>query len=1085
MSKLFGLAEPALALRLEQARRWRIKERVPAEEYLARHPELNANPEYALEVVYGEVLLREEEGEMPRVEEFLARFPQFASQLQRLFDVHSAVRSACLAESRAAETPKRWPGLTECGAAAIRKDDTPRDGAGMAPGTLPSLPGYEICEELGYGGMGVVYRARQVALDRMVALKMIRGGALAGPDQVARFRTEALAVALLRHPHIVQIYDVGEQGGCPFLALEFIEGGSLAQKLHGTPLPARQAAELVEPLARAMNYAHKQGIVHRDLKPANVLLTADGTPKITDFGLAKQLEGEAGPTASGELLGTPSYMAPEQTRGKTGAVGPAADVYALGAMLYECLTGRPPFLGDTALETLEQARCREPASPRLLQPKVPRDLETVCLKCLEKEPQRRYASAGALADDLGRFLAGKPILARPIRAWARGIKWARRKPALASLLAVSALAAVTLLAVILSYTTQLRKTNDDLNEALANAEDKRLQSNESFRWARLAVDDFATKVSEDKRLKAHDLEGLRKELLQAALNYYKEFVKQRPNDSDVEEERARAFQRLGLLTKEIGRHQEAIEALREAVDSLKKLAREHPGNAHHQAQLAAALNDVGMVYIDLRQSDLAEASFRDARDIRQQLTREHPTVAAYQSALADCWNNLAVLYGETGRPHLAETAHEAARDVWEKLTKEYPEVEEYKSGLVDSHFNLGLLYEETDRLGLAEKSYRQSCNLARELIRDHPAVPAHQGALAKSLTNLGLVYVETARPDQAVEAYREALGFYQKLTDDHPKISDYRDNLARLHHNLGQAYEDLRRPQDAERAYGESRKLREQLVRDYPDVPDYQVGLGRTQHMLGLLLCSTGRPAQAGIPLSDARKSQEKLARDYPTVTRFRVSLGNTYSSLGLMEALQGKRQTALDWYEQAVRTLEAVLKQEPRQTLARRFLNAAYGRRVETLAQLGRHEDALRDLDRVLQLADGVRSDSWRLLHAITLARLGQHAPAMAEADALADRPATSADTLYNLACVCALCSATVLRDGQMAKPEQNQRAEQCAARAVELLKKAAAAGFFKTEAEIEQMQKDKDLEPLRRRRDFQEWFESLRPKDQSKGSP
>jgi WD40 repeat protein/predicted Ser/Thr protein kinase len=298
-----------------------------------------------------------------------------------------------------------------------------------------AVPGYEVLGELGRGGMGVVYKARQVGLNRMVALKMILAGGHAGEAERARFKAEAEAVARLRHPNIVQIYEVGESDGCPFFSLEFVEGGSLAQKLDGTPWQPRPAAEMIETLARAMQAAHKGGVVHRDLKPANVLLTADGTPKITDFGLAKKLDDSAGPTRSGAILGTPSYMAPEQAGGKPGDVGPATDGYALGAVLYELLTGRPPFRAATPMDTILQVLNDDPAPPRQLQSKTPRDLETICLKCLRKEPKKRYASAEALADDLRRFLDGRPITARRVGRLERGWRWCRRNPWVAGLTA--------------------------------------------------------------------------------------------------------------------------------------------------------------------------------------------------------------------------------------------------------------------------------------------------------------------------------------------------------------------------------------------------------------------------------------------------------------------------------------------------------------------------------------------------------------------------------------------------------------------------------------------------------------------------
>ena len=318
----------------------------------------------------------------------------------------------------------------------------PTPGRGPTPGDPPDgrppqLPGYDVQSILGRGGMGVVYEARHLRLNRLVALKMLIAGAYAGPPERARFQREAEAVAGLHHPNIVQVYDVGDHEGCPFFTMELLEGGSLAQALAGTPQPARQAAALLITLAEAVQAAHQAGIVHRDLKPANILLTADGTPKVADFGLARHFEGEPALTLTGARIGTPSYMAPEQVSGKAGTIGPATDIYALGALLYEMLTGRPPFRGETAAETERQVIHDEPVSPSRLNTKVPRDLETICLKCLSKEPQRRYASAAALADDLRRFAEGRPIQARPVGWGERSWRWCRRNPTVAALLIIA------------------------------------------------------------------------------------------------------------------------------------------------------------------------------------------------------------------------------------------------------------------------------------------------------------------------------------------------------------------------------------------------------------------------------------------------------------------------------------------------------------------------------------------------------------------------------------------------------------------------------------------------------------------------
>ncbi len=463
----------ASEVRHDQRERWLRGDRVRVEDYLAADPALADDPDTVLDLLFREVVLREQGGELPGVEELVRRFPDLEKRIRSQFALHEALRSL--------PGPKAAP-RAELGTPRAGEDASPTVFVGAEGGSAAdpqaaraaaldrrAVPGYEILEELGRGGMGVVYKARQLSLNRLVALKMVLSGAHAGAAELERFRSEAEVAARVQHPNLVQIYEIGEHDGRPYFSLEFVDGGSLADAIKGRPQPPLMAAQTVETLARAVHAAHERGIVHRDLKPANVLVTATGVLKITDFGLAKRLDG-TGRTATGDILGTPLYMAPEQAAGKVKDIGPATDVYALGVILYELLTGRPPFVAEVSIDIVRQVISDEPLSPSRLQRRLPRDLVTVCLKCLEKDPKKRYPSAAALADDLRRFQNGEPIAARPATRVQRVVKWARRRPALAGLVAVSAVAVLTLLIGGWAYSVQLHQA---LTEAQDRAEETR------------------------------------------------------------------------------------------------------------------------------------------------------------------------------------------------------------------------------------------------------------------------------------------------------------------------------------------------------------------------------------------------------------------------------------------------------------------------------------------------------------------------------------------------------------------------------------------------------------------------------------
>jgi eukaryotic-like serine/threonine-protein kinase len=476
---------------------------------------------------------------------------------------------------------------------------------------LPQVPGYEVDAVLGRGGMGLVFKARHLMLNRVVALKMLLAGAYAGREQLARFRREAEAVATLRHPNIVQVHDAGEVAGRPYFTMECIEGGSLAQSLAGKPQPTHRAAELATTLASAVQFAHKSGFIHRDLKPGNVLLTADGVPKITDFGLARPIAAGSTVTRSGDFLGTPCYMAPEQAMGHASAVGPAADIYALGAVLYEMLTGRPPFDGHTSVETLQKVVAEEPTPPSRLNAQVPRDLETICLKCLQKNPARRYASAQDLADDLHRFLDGKPVLARPIGLIERAAKWVRRRPAAALFIA----ALLVMSAAVIGTGVWMQQQEEDrraakeqrqaqvreaLETALRRAGD--LMREERWKEALVVLEDASPHLAEadapdeEERLKQAQADCRVADALQTARESYPLLPDATLNYKQRAREFLKAFEQAGLS---VGADAETV-----AAQIRSSAIRE---------QLVAALDDRAVVAFMLGDKTLVERFLTIAR----------------------------------------------------------------------------------------------------------------------------------------------------------------------------------------------------------------------------------------------------------------------------------------------------------------------------------------------------------------------------------------------------------------------------------------------------------------------------------------
>jgi tetratricopeptide (TPR) repeat protein len=624
----------------------------------------------------------------------------------------------------------------------------------------PMIDRLEILGELGCGGMGIVYKARDLELGRIVAIKTIAGGQAATSEQLHRFRAEAQAVARLRHPNIIAIHTIGEHQNRPYLSLEFAEGGNLAQRLVEKPMGPRESAELVETLARAVHAAHQAGVIHRDLKPSNILFTADGAPKVGDFGLAKRLDADSGRTLSGQPIGTPSYMAPEQAEGHSQRIGPAADVYALGTILYHTLTGRPPFLGQSAMETVRMVTSTEAVAPRQLRPDVPRDLETIGLKCLEKEPSRRYASAEDLANDLRCFLDGRPTAARPASAAERCVRWCRRNPWLAAVCGL--LAATVLIAVSVVSGLTYRYTRD-LRAEIHRTEAKAAEARRNYLEARSTIQGMLG------RLDARRLDGvaqflpLCREQREDAASFYDRVLSQTDSsDPLVLADTARALSEASMLEAHLDHVDAAEKYARRAVALIEGLRSRSQGTEQieYLGLEVQSLMRLGNYLGRLQRHE--EAIEIGRRSVEQAARRAEATPGdmGVQDLLANCNHLYAITLWlsrdatkdkDEGSRRIAEARSHYQRAIQIRESLDPKILPGLGQRLCESYTNQGQMQGEQGQAKEAEESFRQA---EKNLLSEAPLV---LGAGDTFVLNAAILYVNWSAVLHSIGRFDDAI----------------------------------------------------------------------------------------------------------------------------------------------------------------------------------------------------------------------------------------------------------------------------------------------------------------------------------------